>query len=135
QRKSIPSRGEDVPKLEGPDAAEPQKPVAPTQQVPETNGNAASGPVSPTVTAANGELVPAQYPANLPPGIPTRMEQIMDLIGEGKTIWDALVTVFGLHDASYKYLILERTRLTKEEANVVSDAIFEDKILIACIMK
>ena len=125
QRKSVPPR-ESLPEpADGPGAAEPSKNAAPiSASLPETNGAAASGPVSPTVAAANGELVPAQYPANLPPGIPTRMEQIMDLIGEGKTIWDALVTVFGLHDASYKYLILERTRLTKEEANVVSDAIF-----------
>jgi hypothetical protein len=85
---------------------------------------AATGPVMSTVPAAQGEGPIPDYPANLPSGIPTRMEQIMDLIGEGKTIWDALVTVFGLHEANYKYLILERTRLTKEEANIVSDAIF-----------
>ena len=73
----------------------------------------------------NGESAASPvYPPNIKPGLATRLEDIMDIIGEGKTIWDALSAVFGLHEANYKYLILERTRLTKEEANLVSDAIF-----------
>src|SRR5207253_2668064 len=62
----------------------------------------------------NGSAASPVYPPNIKPGLATRLEDIMDLVGEGKTIWDALSAVFGLHEANYKYLILERTRLTKE---------------------
>jgi hypothetical protein len=118
--------------VSSPDAVPPPVPEQPVAQVSNGNGglpdrnsgSSASGPQSAIVPAASTALTPPSYPKNLPEGIPTRMEDILDLIGEGKTIWDALTTVFGLHDVSYKYLILERTRLTKEEANVVSDAIF-----------
>src|SRR5690242_7652993 len=93
------------------------------------DGQQAMNPPTPTNgTPANGDstaIEPAARPVStVKPGMKTRLEDIMDLVGEGKSIWDALVTVFGLHEPNYKYLILERTRLTKEEANLVSDALF-----------
>jgi len=122
---------QEVVKNPSPDAVPPPVPVPATPvgngdggSSDRNPGNTASGPQSSIVPAANTPTTAPPYPSNLPSGIPTRMEDILDLIGEGKTIWDALTTVFGLHDVNYKYLILERTRLTKEEANVVSDAIF-----------
>lgn len=99
--------------------------LAPKTETSPTVEQQAQNPPTTAPKATNGALATNEESAARP-ALPTktRLEDIMDMVGEGKTIWDALVTVFGLNEPNYKYLILERTRLTKEEANLVSDALF-----------
>lgn len=113
---------------------EPQQLAKPVEQNIPVSQNTAP----PVGGNGNGSAMvpsPPQWPDNIPKDTPTRLEAILDMVGEGKTIWDALVSVFGLHEPNYKYLILERTRLSKREANLVSDALFvaEHGIGIGCL--